>query len=456
MKKIYLSLVGLSFCGATFAQNAVQAEGGSLPFNAQKFGTKAVVLPPDAAAASKPFAYWIDPVGDMIFNKGIGIYDADASKNLVGGYVTPLFCDSTVKYQNADASFSTVNTNFLGVTLDPQSQYLLEQGGGAPVVTASDPYTVDSISILTRYYMKDTTKHDTLFIYLQWGKPDNANVYSSIASSTLYGTDFAGFRTNYTCVKVKGASGTPGPVVTSDAPSTNYKLIKYALKKSDTVLANNYAVYLQLKIDNVTIPAGNIVSLYYTYVPQAGSTKLGDVYYSFAATKAAVTVNGFGAQIWQQKGIATTADYKDYMIDPTSGHSGGLSYSKTARYGLNATRKNVVYNYPGLSPIINIKITGNSSVGINELNNNFSLEQNAPNPFNNETTISYQLKTSAKNVSVAVYNVAGVKVFENAQVNTAAGRYSVKVDNSNLAAGVYFYSLIVDGNQATKKMVVTE
>lgn len=459
MKKIYLLLVGLSFCGAVLAQEGVQAEGGSLPFKPHKNARpEATSTSGDARATNtpKPFAYWVDPVGDMIYNKGIGIYDADDAKNLVGGgFVTPLFVDSTVKYENSNASLSTVRSCFVGSILDAQSQYLLEQGGGAPIVSPADSYDLDSLQILMRYYMKDTTKHDSLFIWLQWGKPDDAAVFNQIPSADLWGTDFAGFRAKYTAAKVKGAGGTPGPVVVSDAPSTNYKLIKYPLEKSDTVLADGYAILKLLKVSGVKIPAGNILALYMTYVPEAGSTKLGDVFYSFATPKKN-NVNGFGVHLWQQKGVTKTSDFKDYMVDPSTPHASGLNYSRSSRYGTFTVGAPNVYSIPTFSPIISYKISGLSTVGINQLHSNFSLEQNVPNPFNNETTISYSLKTSAKNVSVVVYNVAGVKVFESNQGSAAAGRYSVKVNSSNLAAGVYFYSLIVDGNRATNKMVVTE
>lgn len=454
MKKIYLSLVGLSFCGAMVAQDFIPAEGGSLPYKLKRNTREAHTSNASPAAVNaKDFAYWIDPVGDVVYNKGIKIYESDPNSNVVGGgYVSPLFMDSTVTYADANNNIYTNGQNFWGFTLDPKSELLLESL--EPVVTDKDPYNVDSLSILGRYYIADSTKVDTLYIYLHWGKPDDLNAYKPILSTDLYGaTTFAGWRTNYTCAKVMGAGGTPGPVVMSASPT--YKLIKYPLQKSDAVKADNYAVYIQMAVSGVTIPAGNILSIYYTYVPEAGSVQSKDLFYSFGSTKP--TVNGYGAHIWQQNNVVATADFKDYMIDESSPYGGGLSYSKSARYGIDTIRKDYVFGSPVHSPIMNVKISGKSTVGINEVSNSsFSLEQNAPNPFNNETTISYTLKASAKNVSVIVYNVAGVKMFENAQVNTAAGKYSVKINNSNLAAGVYFYTLNVDGNRATRKMIVSE
>ena len=97
----------------------------------------------------------------------------------------------------------------------------------------------------------------------------------------------------------------------------------------------------------------------------------------------------------------------------------------------------------------------NSSVGIHDINSNFSLSQNTPNPFTNQTKINYQIKTPAKNIALEIYNIAGVKMFEKTQTNLNAGNYSVHVNDVNFSAGIYFYSLIVDGNKTTKKMIVT-
>jgi hypothetical protein len=47
-------------------------------------------------------------------------------------------------------------------------------------------------------------------------------------------------------------------------------------------------------------------------------------------------------------------------------------------------------------------------------------------------------------------------VFEQSQLNTGAGSYSIVYDNSKLAAGIYFYTLQVDGHRLTRKMVISE
>jgi hypothetical protein len=84
----------------------------------------------------------------------------------------------------------------------------------------------------------------------------------------------------------------------------------------------------------------------------------------------------------------------------------------------------------------------------------FSLFQNYPNPFNPTTDIKFELPKD-NFVTVKVYNAIGeeVAVLINNEWKTT-GRYSVKFDGSNLASGIYFYSIHAGNFKDTKKMVL--
>jgi photosystem II stability/assembly factor-like uncharacterized protein len=85
----------------------------------------------------------------------------------------------------------------------------------------------------------------------------------------------------------------------------------------------------------------------------------------------------------------------------------------------------------------------------------YYLEQNYPNPFNPVTQFKFGLSGKAK-VNLKVYDVTGRLVqtfFDNVQLN--AGTVTVKFDGTNIASGIYFYTLMVDDNRIdTKKMVL--
>jgi hypothetical protein len=83
----------------------------------------------------------------------------------------------------------------------------------------------------------------------------------------------------------------------------------------------------------------------------------------------------------------------------------------------------------------------------------YSLSQNYPNPFNPITNIKYTLPQSGR-VSLKVYDIMGnlVTVFVNGYQN--AGSYNAEFDGTNLASGLYFYTLQVNGFTQTKKMML--
>jgi hypothetical protein len=92
-------------------------------------------------------------------------------------------------------------------------------------------------------------------------------------------------------------------------------------------------------------------------------------------------------------------------------------------------------------------------VGVNEL------RQNRPNPFNPQTTIEYQVKTSGR-VTLKVYNVAGQLVRTLVDRDVPAGKvHSVTwkgINNAgqSVSSGVYFYKFVAPGYATTRKMVL--
>ena len=83
----------------------------------------------------------------------------------------------------------------------------------------------------------------------------------------------------------------------------------------------------------------------------------------------------------------------------------------------------------------------------------FAVAQNAPNPFNPTTTISFSL-VDAGDVSVDVFNVAGQKVDTVANGFMDAGSHSVVWDASGFSAGVYFYTVKSGDFSKTLKMTL--
>lgn len=96
-------------------------------------------------------------------------------------------------------------------------------------------------------------------------------------------------------------------------------------------------------------------------------------------------------------------------------------------------------------------------VGVNELLNLKEESMSVyPNPFNNNTRISYTL-TETSDVTVMVYNMIGevVEVIENA-ADRRAGTYSHEFNGTDMEHGIYFCVLRTSGQTITKKLIITE
>jgi len=83
------------------------------------------------------------------------------------------------------------------------------------------------------------------------------------------------------------------------------------------------------------------------------------------------------------------------------------------------------------------------------------LEQNAPNPFNKSTTIKYSLPQKFTNAQIIITDKYGRA---QRQMNiSGSGKGTVNIDAGSLSAGIYNYSLVVDGKMiSSKQMVLTK
>jgi hypothetical protein len=254
-----------------------------------------------------------------------------------------------------------------------------------------------------------------------------------------------------------GATGAAGNRVRAAAPATNMKLVKYVLQPSDSVTRYGSVWNRPIVIPftstsspaGVNIPAGNIVSCFYTFVPGASNT-LNQPMYSFS-NSVVPTINGFCAQQWAQD-VANVNQYMDHQVDKGSWNM-GIEYDNRARHGMyNAQFTNsAIGDLTGAATIV-FNIKGISTVSLNELDKKgFVMGQNMPNPFSGESKVEYLLD---KEASLAVFTVTDVtgRIVSTEMAETSKGAHVIKL--AAYAPGVYYYSLNIDGNISTKKMIV--
>ena len=87
-----------------------------------------------------------------------------------------------------------------------------------------------------------------------------------------------------------------------------------------------------------------------------------------------------------------------------------------------------------------------------ELKSTSIIEQNTPNPFTNNTSIRYSLTDNKGNAFINFYSSAGV-VLKSVKLN-ASGKGVIDVKASELASGIYQYSLVIDGKVIETKQMI--
>lgn len=83
------------------------------------------------------------------------------------------------------------------------------------------------------------------------------------------------------------------------------------------------------------------------------------------------------------------------------------------------------------------------------------LYQNAPNPFSSKTTIRCEIPEYAESAAIYVFNLQGRQLLYKPLHNR--GDVSVSIDGSELQAGIYIYTLIVNNSEiCSRRMILTE
>jgi len=142
---------------------------------------------------------------------------------------------------------------------------------------------------------------------------------------------------------------------------------------------------------------------------------------------------------------------------PTSvSGSGGTSYSPPSSTVTNQTSTvttvTSLTDTCGTFTTITICVIGIKPIST-EIPSSFSLSQNYPNPFNPLTNIKFELPKS-NYVTLKIYDALGREIATLINEQLAPGTYEVDWNGSNYPSGVYFYRLMTDNFNETKKMLM--
>ena len=145
--------------------------------------------------------------------------------------------------------------------------------------------------------------------------------------------------------------------------------------------------------------------------------------------------------------ISTDGGVTYTTIFQKSGNELATSPATTISYAPSSANQWMTFSYSLSNVIPPSHVTGN-------IPNDYKLYQNYPNPFNPSTTIKYGIHLPGK-VNIKIYDVAGKLITSLVNKFQDANTYEIEFNANNLSSGVYFYSLIVEGDIIdTKKMLL--
>ncbi|MES2512666.1 MAG: T9SS type A sorting domain-containing protein [Bacteroidota bacterium] len=298
-------------------------------------------------------------------------------------------------------------------------------------------YTMDSIAVGYSYIRGATNNvADSLIIQII---AENHSLDWDIGSGAFSYQDIV---YNQATNEVKAGSGLNGVTI--------LKRISYALTTADST-----SEYSHIKFATSGI------------APQTNSKKIGAVV-SFKPAYTWTTAdtlldshrtNTFFLWSSEQQGANTDPVYNGTTGDYTSDMNMSYIIPQDIRYNQNANGWNGYFipTYAYTTPFayenhdIGYKLTVNIT-GVNELEQKgFALGQNVPNPYTQSSVIEFEL---AKNVNSAIFTVTDVtgRIVSSEKVSSSVGKHAISL--GAYAAGVYYYSLNVDGKISTKKMII--
>ncbi len=441
MKKAYFLMASILLAaGSLVSQSSVQSE----PASVNKMPARLIPTKQTQKITGGVISGRFDPGYALCLANGVTDSEIGGGTNgsKVGMYVVGTYCDSTTKA--SFPSFTEYNsTHKFGMNFDPKS---VIWDNFTPLLSKNDSYTLDTVWI-GGFYQKKTSHVDTLLVEIVWGDTSTTSVYSRYSLLSPY--DYYGW---FAGPKFTTAANQQGNKMFLTAPASNKIVIKHPLVDADSATFNTKG-YLPIVVNGTSgqlIPADNIVSCVATFIPGNPSVPVGAVSWNPGSGPSPQTVNGMVARIYSQNSPATPSAGADYFDDFQKGKNHSVFAFKRERYTLAGA-------FPGLRSriasafMIDFSIHATSSVGVKELEaKGFSLGQNAPNPFNGQSTVAYTIDKEATSAVFTVTDVMG-RIIANQKADASKGTHTITL--ANYPAGVYYYSLNVDGKVTTKKMI---
>ncbi len=141
------------------------------------------------------------------------------------------------------------------------------------------------------------------------------------------------------------------------------------------------------------------------------------------------------------------ADGRVYVSAPARGYAIWVKNSEYVAYTTPASARS---SSAGISQAVS-----NASSSIKEIDSNYKVNQNYPNPFDQYTNISFTIPEKG-NVEVIIYNALGQKEATLVKGFLSAGEHKFTWNTKDEKSGVYYYIVKFKNNTISKRMLKIE
>jgi hypothetical protein len=214
-----------------------------------------------------------------------------------------------------------------------------------------------------------------------------------------------------------------------------------------------------IELSDDYILSASLLPTYWNYLYRSFLNYIENTYYGIRGTvkdahgnpiKAVVTVSNHDADNSQIYSDSLTGSFYR-MIAP-----GTYNVSFSADSFITRTISNIsVSNYVASTYNVVLDPLQPSEVTANGAFSNYSLLQNYPNPFNPSTTIEFEIPKE-DNVTIKLYDILGNEIRTLLSEIKKAGHYTLLLDASHLASGMYIYTMHSGNYVSAMKLMLTK